>query len=77
MELTTTTEDYLKKFKVFNPQTLFPPNFEMLQKFRCPVCSRKLYWRVDKKIAYCKSKVKDKFFITQHKLLELGGSISG
>lgn len=76
MELNTTTEEFLKRFRVFNPQTLFGPDFEMLRKFRCPVCSRKLYWRADKKIAFCKSKMRDKFFITQHRLLSLGGSLS-
>ncbi len=68
-------EDYLKKFKVFNAKTLFPPNFDNLQKNICPICGRKLYLTKNKKMAYCKSKVKDGFIISGKRLLELGGSI--
>ena len=75
MELTINTEEYLKKFKIFYPKTLFPPNFENLQKNCCPVCGRKLYLTRNKKVAYCKSKVKDKFTITGKRLLQLGGSL--
>ena len=65
----------LSKFKIHNPKTLFPPNFESLQKNLCPVCGRKLYITRNKKIAYCKSKLNDKFTITTKRLLQLGGSI--
>ena len=76
MELNINIEQYLKQFKVFHPQTLFPPNFENLQKNLCPICNRKLYLRRDKKIAYCKSKVKDGFIIKGQTLLALGGSLN-
>jgi len=69
------TEDYLSRFRRFKDSSLFEPDFSMLKKFRCPVCSRKLYWKADKSMAYCKSKFKDKFFISQKRLLELGGSL--
>lgn len=75
MELNIKIEDYLKKFKVHNPQTLFPPNFENLQKNKCPICGRKLYLTKNKKIAYCKSKQNDKFVIKCQTLLALGGSL--
>jgi hypothetical protein len=65
----------LSKFKVHNPKTLFPPNFEMLQKNKCPICGRKLYIPRNKKIAYCKSKANDKFVIKGQTLLALGGSL--
>lgn len=68
-------EEFLSKFKVYNPQTLFPPNFENLQKNLCPICNRKLYLKRDKSRAFCKSKVKDGFTISGRRLLELGGSL--
>lgn len=75
MELNINIEEYLKKFKVHNPITLFPPNFELLQKNLCPVCGRKLYITRNKKMAYCKSKQNDKFIISSKRLLSLGGSL--
>lgn len=75
MELNLDTQKYLERFTVYNPQTLFPPNFENLQKNLCPICNRKLYITANKKLAYCKSKVNDKFTISSKRLLELGGSI--
>lgn len=68
-------EEYLSKFRVFNPVTLFPPNFENLQKNLCPICGRKLYLTKDKRIARCKSKLNDKFIIKGQTLLALGGSL--
>ena len=75
MELNIKIEDYLRRFKVFNPKTLFPPNFGNLQKNLCPICGRKLYLTRDKRIARCKSKVNDKFIIKGQTLLALGGSL--
>lgn len=75
MELNVNIEEYLKRFKVYNPRTLFPPNFENLQKNKCPICGRKLYLTRNKKTAYCKSKVKDGFVIKGQTLLALGGSL--
>ena len=75
MEINLDIENYLKRFKVYNPKTLFPPNFELLQKNLCPICGRKLYLNRQKTIARCKSKVKDKFIIQTKVLLSLGGSI--
>ena len=66
---------YLERFKIFYPKTLFPPNFENLQKNCCPVCGRKLYFNQKKTIARCKSKANDKFIITTKRLLQLGGSL--
>lgn len=61
------TEDYLKRFKVYKSTSLFEPDAwdltYWLKQMRCPLCQRKLYWNIDKSIARCKSKVKDKFFI--------------
>lgn len=76
MELNINIEQYLSKFKVHNPVTLFPPNFENLQKNLCPICNRKLYIPRNKKIAYCKSKQKDGFIIKAQTLLALGGSLN-
>ncbi len=68
-------QDFLKKFKVHTPITLFEPNFEKLQKNLCPICGRKLYLNRQKTIFRCKSKINDKFVITSRRLLELGGSL--
>lgn len=75
MELNINIDQYLSKFRVHNPKTLFPPNFELLQKNLCPICGRKLYLRRDKKIAYCKSKQKDRFIIKGRTLVVMGGSL--
>jgi len=69
-------EDYLKRFRVFHSASLFDPTpwelYYYLHKFKCPICLRSLYWRKDKKIAYCKSIKKDKFVITREKLKSFG-----
>lgn len=74
MELNINIQEYLKQFRVHNPTSLFPPNFENLQKNLCPICGRKLYSNIQKTIYRCKSKQKDKFFIRTHTLLTLGGN---
>lgn len=73
MELSLDIEKYLQKFRVHNPKTLFPPNFEMLQKNKCPICFKKLYPNLKKTIYRCKQS--DKFFIKGQTLLALGGSL--
>lgn len=65
-------DSYLERFRVFNPQTLFPPNFENLKENLCPICNRKLYWNREQSKAFCKSKQKDKFFITRNTMSRLG-----
>lgn len=76
MELNIQINEYLKTFKIHNPVTLFPPNFENLKKNLCPICNRKLYLTRDKKIARCKSKKSnDKFIIRGQELARLGGSL--
>lgn len=62
----------LSRFKVFSSSSLFPPNFELLQQNKCPICGRKLYWNMKKDKAFCKSKIGDKFFITRNTMSRLG-----
>lgn len=73
------SEDYLSRFRVFNPKTLFPPTPEEfvldISKNKCPICKRKLYLNREKTKAFCRSKVRDKFFINSKRLVELGGSL--
>ena len=63
------SSDYLKRFRVFKSKSLFEPSREELIRWlsqeRCPLCYRKLYWNRDQTKAFCKSKFKDKFFITK------------
>ena len=66
------TEQILSRFKVIPPKSLFPLEKEdfikWLPKMRCPICHRRLYWTLDGRIARCKSKEEDKFFITAETL---------
>lgn len=64
-------EKYLKKFRIFYPKSLFQPDFNLLKEFRCPICTCKLHWQRDGKIARCKSKKGDKFFIRKETLSKL------
>ncbi len=61
--------NYLKRFKVFNPSSLFTPDGwdikYWVSQSRCPLCQRKLYWNLNRTKAFCKSKYRDKFFITK------------
>jgi len=61
-------EEYLKRFKIFYEQTLFPPIWENIRVGRCPLCSNKL--KIDLKgNGYCPSNKHGKaFFITRDKL---------
>jgi len=75
MDLQINTDQYLARFRVHNPTSLFPPDFSLLSKNKCPICGRKLYGNVKKTMFRCKSKQKDKFIITSGRLLSLGGSL--
>lgn len=56
-------EDYLKKFRIFHPTTLFEPSWEALKEKRCPLCFNKLKIPRDNKIAYCRSSKHKKSFV--------------
>ena len=62
----------LSKFRVFNNNSLFPLEKEdfikWLPQMKCPICHRRLYWNLSGDKAFCKSKKRDKFFITAEKL---------
>lgn len=68
MELNLDTEEYLRRFRIHYPKSLFEPDFNFVKEFRCPICYRKLYWNLNKSIARCKSVKKDKFFIRKEVL---------
>jgi len=64
-------ENYLSRFKVHTPKSLFEPTaWDLtfwLTKGKCPYCQHKLY--IDRKgNGRCKSKRRDKYFITVQKL---------
>lgn len=65
-------KDYILKFKVYNTPSLFSPDFNLLKEMRCPICTRKLYWNKNKSKAFCKSKVKDRFFISRNTMSRIG-----
>lgn len=54
--------DYLKRFKIVNPDTLFPPNWEVLKENRCPLCFNRLKFPKGKNVAICNG-VKHKTFV--------------
>lgn len=60
-------EQYLNRFKVIHPVTLFEPTKDdivnALLKKKCPLCGCNLYQTRDKKLWICKSVRKDKFII--------------
>ena len=62
------TEDYLSRFRIFKSKSLFEPTREefirWLSQEKCPLCYRKLYWNQERTKAFCKSKMKDRFFIS-------------
>lgn len=64
--------DYLSKFRVFHPQTLFEPDWNMLLKDRCPICFNKLKVSRNRPIAYCNGvKHKKNFVISKDRLEEI------
>lgn len=64
--------NYLDKFRVFIPETLFPPVWANLREKRCPICGNKLYLPMkNKKMVYCKSKKHKKFFISYEAFMKL------
>ena len=65
-------ENYLDKFRVFPPESLFEPDWKMITKYRCPVCFNKLKFMRTKEMVYCKSrKHKKPFLISNKKLMTL------
>ena len=67
-------EEMMSRFKVIPPKSLFPLEREDFKRWlpsKCPICFHKLY--IDRKgNGRCKSKIKDKFFITKSALLKYG-----
>ena len=61
-------EDFLKRFRVFHPQTLFEPDWELLKQGHCPICRNKLKVSRSKPIVYCNGvKHKRNFVISKEK----------
>lgn len=53
MELNIDIEKYMKRFRIFYPQTLFEPNWKALNVQCCPLCGNKLKLTQNHKIFYC------------------------
>lgn len=65
-------QEYLKRFKIYYPQMLFEPHWELLKEHRCPVCTLKLKFNRNHTIAICRSSKHLKpFIITSKKLIEI------
>ena len=56
-------ENYLKRFKIYPEQTLFPPNWDALKLKRCIYCGNKLKFPRKGKMAFCNSKKHGKPFV--------------
>lgn len=66
-------KEYIAKFKVNHPQTLFEPVWENLRLKRCPLCSNKIHIPYKGKIALCNSKKHGRpFIILKEKLYTVG-----
>lgn len=64
--------EYLNKFKVVHYDTLFPPDWKMLQVGCCPLCFNKLKHTRDGNIIMCIGKKHGKaFIITRKKYQEI------
>ena len=64
--------NYLEKFKIYHPQTLFEPTFEdllhALTQSRCPLCGNKLRVMRSRPTRYCNGvKHKKTFIISDEK----------
>lgn len=60
---------YLRRFKVFHPDTLFPPQWENLKQYRCPLCSNKLKQPLKKNIYFCDGKKHGRRFVVRADVL--------
>lgn len=56
-------EEYLKRFRVFHPQTLFEPRWDSLKHKRCPLCFNLLKFPLRGGVAICSSNKHAKQFI--------------
>jgi len=68
MDLNINIDEYMKRFRIFYPQTLFEPNWKALNINCCPLCGNKLKLTLNKKIIYCKGVKHRKPFIMRKKL---------
>lgn len=59
--------DYLKKFRVFESDITYEPDWELIKSNRCPICCCKLKKPLYKEILYCRSKKHTKPFIITSK----------
>lgn len=63
-------EKYLERFRVYHEVTLFPPNWEALKKYRCPLCGNRLQLPRTGKLAMCKGIKHRKPFIIKTETLK-------
>lgn len=61
--------EYMSRFKVFHPQTLFEPTWENLKENRCPLCSNKLKFPLKGGMVMCRSNKHGKPFIIKKETL--------
>ena len=58
----------ISKYKFYTSSTLFPLDFSLLQKRKCPICYEKLYEMKNKPFFYCKNKQHKQFIISKLKM---------
>lgn len=64
-------DTYMSRFKVFNMDTLFEPEWSNLQINRCPLCGNKLKFLRNGKLALCSGRLHKKSFCISIKRLSL------
>lgn len=69
MDYKVDIDEYMKRFRVFNPETLFEPEWNLLKLNRCPLCGNLMKFTFDGKSAYCSGKKhRKRFFLSMESL---------
>lgn len=69
MNIKSLLDGYMSRFKVYNPDTLFEPDWSLLIHTRCPLCGNRLKTLRNKKFSICSGKKHGKSFIISAKRL--------
>ena len=66
----------LPQLKVVTSDTLFPPDFSLVKKNKCPKCGLTLYWNYERTTIRCKSKKHKTFILTKKKYEDMASGKS-
>lgn len=63
-------KDFLQRFKLYYPDTLFPLNWDLLKEKRCPICGNKLTIPLKRDRAICRGQKHPRPFIIKKSKLQ-------